>query len=232
MAEKEEEKIIESSASAPVVYSALIGTAIYSTLIKTGVEEALFEISVVYASNRTVLANSLKDRIERVARVDWNTVARQDSFGVSRNQRIQKSISHAYQRSQLDLKRLNREIRRIDRHIKAGNLGYLKKYGDLSDLSPSKARAKAVSKATKTQRKVTKKAMQYHENRLVRTEAKSIWYNSFIKKHPIEPVRWVCASNPCPFCSPYCNQIFKTAELSPMIPVHANCQCSLEVVKI
>lgn len=222
-------EIIESSAADPVIYESLYIQEIYfEYALAETFKEANKILSKTYASNKELIRSSLKSRISKASKMDWNTVATQDSFGISRNRRISKSMSTAYKQTQADIKKLRDEIRRIDKNIAKGNFGRLKKYGDLSKKTANQARSIAINKAVTTQQNNTKKYLGYHENRLSRTEAKSIWHGNYIKKHGDESAKWICGPAPCPLCSPYCEIVFKKAIDAPMIPIHGNCQCGLE----
>lgn len=226
-------EVIDSTAQEPQIYEDFYTEALFLILLaQTTLKKSLDELAVSYAINRPIIRWSLQQRIARASKRSWNTVADGDSFGITRTKRINRSMKVAFERAQKDIRRLNREISRIDRHIRHGDYGLLEgKYGDLSQLPKKQAKKLAVKKAIQVQNKKTKDFLQYHENRLSRTEAKSIWYENFVKDHGQDQVVWICASNPCPLCSPFCDKIYLRAGNTPMIPVHANCQCTLNIIK-
>ena len=89
-------EIIESSAANPVIYESLYIQEIYfQYALAETYKEAKGVLSKTYASNKELIRSSLKERISKASKMDWDTVAKQDSFGISRNKSISKSMSTA-----------------------------------------------------------------------------------------------------------------------------------------
>jgi hypothetical protein len=168
-------------------------------------------------------------QIEKRSGLAWYVIKMQDSAGISRGMRLERHFNHVKKVTQQKAVSARRKQINIlsDLISKGEKSRYAKAYGiknletDLNKVSDSIRRdlGRSINKFT-----------DYAETRLIKTEARSAQHTEFLKENGTRPVKWVLGDNPCPICAPLGGSVYNTASDAPMIPVHPNCECRLEVI--
>jgi len=186
-------------------------------------------INNVFNENKKEIKEALIERIEKASGEKWANIKGQDSFGMTRAMRIEKSFLNTKKIVINKSKNARRKQLDLISKILAGDARTLNAYGIKAG-----AELDGIEKITKSiqknLQKSVKKTLVSSERRLIKSENSSIWYNKFIEKNGSKKVVWVLGDNPCPICAPLGGSVYSRAMDAPAIPVHPNCQCRLETI--
>lgn len=198
------------------------------------VRDVVREVNYAMNKSKDSIKSGLIKRIENESGLDWDDIKGQDSFGMTRAQRVERSFNNTKNIVKSKAKRYNQRYKKAVRHAEKGSIGMLSHMG-LAPLGVSqKQAAESVAKTIAEElASAIGKTLGASESRVVSTEAVAAKHLKFIEEHKFDTVKWVTAADErvCPECGPLDGLVFATADNAPMIPRHPNCRCELEVLE-
>lgn len=218
----------------PVVYDVIaedISKAVLSSVVKGKTRaQTMSEVTKIINKRRDGLRGSLRDSVSKASGRRWVDIAGEDSYGMTRSRRIEKSLSVAAERLRSIASRAYERKEQLMGHLNADNKGILSVMG----IDASASRDDVISEiAEELSAQITgniSRSLGLSERALIKTESRAVKELEWRDEHSNDRVLWVLGENEnhCDECLSYEGTIYETPDDAPMIPVHPNCACYLQ----
>lgn len=215
------------------VHDSVTGHVIKAIFAGDNIQDIQQRINQVMLTNKEQIKQGIKEDIARRSGSDWDDIKSQDSFGMSRTQRINHSFNVTKAEIISSAIRNKNRYNAMLKHLNKGDLGILKRMGIKGKTDEELLRNIATNLATAISTGNTK-TFDHTYLRLVKTESHAVRHLKNLDKLRGKPVTWKTEADGrvCSRCAPYSDMYFSDASKAPMIPVHPYCRCWLEEVDI